>query len=407
MYVKLEQNLKIIKLTINVLLQKSKNGTTLILIIFLVLFLIESQSIKDIRFYKHYINLCKNLIKVYNNKEKKINDSPFFSICIPVYSMEKYIEKSFLSIFNQSFRDFEIVIINDYSYDNSKKIIENFQSENSQIRLINHQKNLGVFNSRVDAIRNSKGKYIIFLDPDDLFANPKLLEYLYIYNMDKNEDMIEFTVMIQEEQDNKIYYPLEHRRNHFHNFNDEIIYHPYLSNILFFENNKYSDIFCRCIWNKMVRKEILFKTINFLGNRTYNQIHFDFAEDTIINILNFEFSSNYSNLNVLGYMYNIRSDSMSHAANERKIKLKMGLNLFFYYSLFYKYIKHFNKDLNYLYFDIKAFAHYLDYIKKYSKFPVRKKPIIDFFKNIKKESNISYEFKKYAKNYLFNFIKDS
>ena len=257
----IRQKLKITNQKIKMFLLISKNGTSIVITLLFILFIIKSNDMRNIRYYKNYIHLCQKLVKLYNYKEKN-NEQLFFSICIPVYNMEDYIEKSFLSVLNQSFRDFELVIINDYSFDNSEEIIKNLQSQNSNIRLINHEKNLGIYYSRVDSIKNSNGKYIIFLDPDDLFANHNLLKELYEYNLDKNEDMIEFTVMIQEEYNNKLYYPLEHRRNHFHNFHDKIIYHPYLSNILFLEYNKYSDIFCRCILNKMIRKEVLLKTIN-------------------------------------------------------------------------------------------------------------------------------------------------
>ena len=182
--------------------------------------------------------MCKKEIKLYDENEKN-NEKPFFSICIPVYNMEKYIKISLFSVINQSFRDFEIIIINDFSLDTSEEIIKQFQTKNSKIRLINHRENLGVYKSRVDAIKNSKGNYIIFLDPDDLFPNQNLLNDLYEYNIKYNEDMIEFTVILKEETYNKLYYPQGHRNNHFHNFKEKIIHHPELSNIFFFENYNY------------------------------------------------------------------------------------------------------------------------------------------------------------------------
>ena len=233
----------------------------LLITLLLVFFLYKSKNLPNINFYKRYIYACKKSTKLFIDKEKN-NILPFFSICIPVFNMEKYIEISIISVLNQSFRDFEIVIINDYSTDKSEQIIKKLQSEFHRIRLINHENNVGVYKSRIDAITNSKGNYIIFLDPDDLFPNLNLLKDLYEFNLVNSVDILEFTVILQDEKNNKIYYPSGHRNNHFHNFNQTIIYHHDLSNILFFENNNYSDIFCRCIWNKMIRKDILFKTIS-------------------------------------------------------------------------------------------------------------------------------------------------
>ena len=157
----------------------------------------------------------------------------------------------------------------------------------------------------------------------------------------------------------------------------------------------------------MIRKEILFKTINFLGKETYRKDHFDFVEDTIINLLNFEFAFNYSNLHLIGYMYNVRKDSMSHSNKKEEMDIKMAHNLLFFYDLFYKYIKHFNKDLNYLFFDLKAFDYYLNYINHYNSSSSQKKSIIYFYKKLLKEQNISCEFKNYAKIFLFKFRKKS
>ena len=383
------------------------NIRILFLIIVILVFLLKSKGIPDLRPYKRYINICKKFKKLFDDNEKNISNQnsnkPFFSICIPVFNMEKYIKLSLLSVLNQSFRDFEIVIINDNSLDTSEKIIKIFQSKNSNIRLINHGQNLGVYKTRVDAIKNAKGNYIMFLDPDDMFSYQNLLNDLYEFNIIHHQDIIEFSLIIYEERYDKLYYPLEHRRNHFHNFNEQIIFHPKLSNILFFENEIYSDIICRCLWNKMIRKDVLFKTINFLGFRTYEQDHFNFAEDTIINILNFEFASNYSNLNLIGYMYNVRIDSMSHSNKEKEMDLKMASNVFFFYQLFYKYIKYFNKDLNYLYFDLKAFDYFFKYLKQYNSSYQMKKPIIRLYQNFLKESNISVDFKNYAKKFLSDF----
>ena len=62
---------------------------------------------------------------------------------------------------NQSFQDFEIVIVNDFSNDNTLKIISRIKLKNSKIKLVNHNKNLGVLATRIDCILNSSGKYII------------------------------------------------------------------------------------------------------------------------------------------------------------------------------------------------------------------------------------------------------
>ena len=93
--------------------------------------------------------------------------------------MEKYIERSLLTIINQSFQSFEIIIVNDNSKDNTINIIKRMKLEDNRIKILNHYENKGVYSSRVDAILNAKGEYVLLMDPDDMLLNPNLFNELY------------------------------------------------------------------------------------------------------------------------------------------------------------------------------------------------------------------------------------
>lgn len=392
--------------------EKRNNKTTakyifylfLLIIIIYIVYYYKNNIIFLTKFniYKNYIRMCNKLKKL-NYKEKeniKNNKEPYLSICIPVYNMEKYIERAILSILNQSFDDYEIIIINDYSDDKSYAIIERLQLQNNKIKIINHERNLGIYKSRVDAVLNSKGKYTLFLDPDDIYLNPYLFKKLYEFNINFNFDIIEFTVYEENEGKNNFYFPIFHTANHYHNFNKTIIFQPELSNILFFEpeTKNYTNVICRCIWNKMVKKEVLYKTINFIGND--NELNnFNFAEDTIINIINFQFGNNYSNIDIGGYLYNIRKDSFSHNSSENKRILLIINNILLYFKLFNKYIKYFNKDRNYLFYDFKFLIFNLNSSKNLNK-SYFIKIFNPFLNNILKDSNISKDFKIYTQKIL-------
>jgi glycosyltransferase involved in cell wall biosynthesis len=359
----------------------------------------------NINLYKIYVKECKNL-KIFNYKNKKINENPFLSICLPVYNMEKYIERAIISIINQCFDDFEIIIINDNSKDKSDYILKKLQFAINKIRIINHYINLGIYNSRVDLILNSKGKYIIFLDPDDLFLNPYLFQQLYDFNKNKNLDIIEFGVYEENDGKNNLYYPRYHRANHYHQFKKDLIFQPELSNILFLEpkNKEYSDVICRCIWNKMIKKEVLYKTINFIGINKKETLHFNYAEDTIMNIINFQYAFNYSNIKLGGYMYNIRKDSSSHKNIGYNRVINISNNILLYFKLLFKYIKHFNKDRNYLFYDIRSLSNYLIYLKDFnSNYFINKAKL--FLNYIKKDQNISNDFKNYINEFSLNLKK--
>jgi len=137
------------------------------------------------------------------SRTKIFNDTPYISVCLAALNMKLYMEQNLLSIINQSFQDFEIVIVNDHSKDETEHIIRNLQSSDNRIKLINHPENLGVYRSRIEAILNAKGEFILLIDPDDMFLNKNLFKELYNYNLNNNLDIVEFSVYQQKEGEKK------------------------------------------------------------------------------------------------------------------------------------------------------------------------------------------------------------
>ena len=90
-----------------------------------------------------------------------------FSIIIPVYNLEDYLYRCLYSVLNQDYNDFEIILINDGSDDNSLNIIEEFKNQYcSKIKVIS-QVNQGVSSARNKGLQEAEGEYIIFIDGDD------------------------------------------------------------------------------------------------------------------------------------------------------------------------------------------------------------------------------------------------
>lgn len=110
-----------------------------------------------------------------------------YSIIIPVYNTEKYIEKCIESVLNQTYKNFEIIIINDGSTDKSEEILKTYE-KNNKITIIT-QTNHGLSYSRNIGIKKSTGDYVLFLDSDDYYEL-NLLEKLN--EVARKEDMIKF-----------------------------------------------------------------------------------------------------------------------------------------------------------------------------------------------------------------------
>lgn len=92
---------------------------------------------------------------------------PFFSVIIPLYNKEAFIEATINSVLCQTFQDFEVIVVDDGSTDEGFNIVKNFTAKRIQII---HQENLGLCASRNIGIKASKGEFIAFLDADDLWA---------------------------------------------------------------------------------------------------------------------------------------------------------------------------------------------------------------------------------------------
>ncbi len=93
-------------------------------------------------------------------------NSPFFSVIVPAYNVENYILECIESVLAQDFQDFELILVDDGSTDETSKICDKYAKENSQITVI-HQANSGLSGARNTGIERASGEYLILLDGDD------------------------------------------------------------------------------------------------------------------------------------------------------------------------------------------------------------------------------------------------
>lgn len=102
---------------------------------------------------------------------------PFFSVIIPLYNKENYITDTLNSVLAQTFTDFEIIVVNDTSTDNSLAAAQTVKDD--RIRFIEHPVNKGLSASRNTGIKNASSDYVAFLDADDLWK-PQFLEKIFL-----------------------------------------------------------------------------------------------------------------------------------------------------------------------------------------------------------------------------------
>ena len=361
------------------------------------------EKILFLKPFEKYVNECKHARKL--ERIKIFNEHPYISVCMAALNMRLYMSQNLFSIINQSFQDFEIIIVNDFSKDETEDIIQNLQITDSRIKLVNHYQNLGVYHSRIEAILNAEGEYILLMDPDDMYLNPNLFQEIYDYNLKKNLDIIEFSVYQQNDGEKKIFLPDNHYETHYHGFPKEIISQPELSNLLYYlpGTKNYSKTICRNIWNKIIRRKVFLQVDNYIGKDYYDAFVIT-ADDMIMNVIAYQFAQNYSNIILPGYLYNIRKVSMSRGEGGYKLKRVRTINHFYYFNLFYKYLKDFGKDRNFLMYEMKDLKHYVLFIKdmKIEKYITKE---IIFLENLLKDEYVGKDFRKYI-NETLNYFKN-
>lgn len=102
---------------------------------------------------------------------------PLISVIVPVYNVEEYLPKCLDSIINQTYKNLEIIVVNDGSTDNSGKICDEYAAKNKRIKII-HKTNGGVVKARIEGFNNSTADYIMFVDSDD-YIGERTLEIMY------------------------------------------------------------------------------------------------------------------------------------------------------------------------------------------------------------------------------------
>lgn len=114
------------------------------------------------------------------------------SIIIPLYNCRSYIQKCILSCINQGLNadDYEIIVVNDASTDGCEQVVKKLQKQYPHIRLINHDKNMGIDYARMTGLRESSGKYIAFIDNDDWYEKGILSKMLRLAK-ENNYDVVD------------------------------------------------------------------------------------------------------------------------------------------------------------------------------------------------------------------------
>lgn len=121
----------------------------------------------------------------------KKEETNMVSIVTPVYNAERFLEETILSVLNQTYKKFELILVNDCSKDNSINIIKKFMEKDCRIKCIDLKENGGAARARNIGIKSAKGKYLAFIDSDDLWKKEKLEKQVRF--MERNKIVFSYT----------------------------------------------------------------------------------------------------------------------------------------------------------------------------------------------------------------------
>ena len=230
-------------------------------------------------------------------------NNPAISVLVPLYNAEKYIGECLESLAAQTFQDFEIIIADDCSTDNSRAVVQNF-SENfgERLRLVKLPKNSGCPSvPRNFALGKARGKYVYYLDSDDLLTETAL-EELHTVAENFNADVVHVEKALCFKDGSK-----ELRDWSFQT--GEFVTEP---------TPETEDIGARV--NDFTRRRYIWWGCNKLFNRqflTANKIRFpevDCFEDMAFAFMCIVAAKNYVRVPFMSYLYRLRNDSLSHRA---------------------------------------------------------------------------------------------
>ena len=300
--------------------------------------------------------------------EKKV------SIIIPIYNSEKYISKCLDSVINQTYKNIEILLINDGSKDSSINIIKEYAKKDKRIVVIDKE-NEGVSKTRNLGIKKSTGDYIMFIDNDDYIDKT----YVETYVKNSNYDIVIGS----------------YKRT---DINDKILFKYNLD-----ENSDWSKYVVLAPWAKLYKKD-------FLINNNIEFLDYGIGEDVYFNLLCYSKTNSIKIINDFKYnwFYNNKSVSNTKQKGLKKIvDITILLdNILSFINLNEEYNKYFLERYIYWYLlfsgkyatkkeFIKEYERYIDYLKKHnikSKImplflkgePFKIKMVVIIFKTIRK-----------------------
>lgn len=241
-----------------------------------------------------------------------------FSIVIPVYNVEKYLDECVKSVLSQTFTNYEVILVDDGSTDASGNMCDGYALFNDRIKVI-HKQNGGLSSARNAGIKEASGEYLLFLDGDDYWASSEMLEELNGETEKTDADVIVYNYLKFFEKDGK----MENKK-----FGDVVL-----------KGDKTEDV-KTLLKDALYGSSACFKCVK-LSFIIHNEVYFEdgkLSEDVEWSARILIFAKQFGCVNKGFYVYRQRANSISHTISDKNLDdlqkaVKKSLNYSKEYSL--------------------------------------------------------------------------
>lgn len=228
------------------------------------------------------------------------------SVIIPIYNVEKYLEECIKSVVNQTYKNLEIILVNDGSLDESEKIIDKYYKKDSRIKVITKE-NKGLSSARNEGIRQATGEYILHVDGDDYISNC-CCEQLIRRAKSENLDIVIGDIRIFDNIKEKYWQDSDLGTN-------------VIDGKLFLKKYYFVGKATNAIWNKLIKKEL------YINEGIFHPLDISLGEDaaTLSRIL--LKAKRVGKIDVIIYNYRNNLQSMTKNKNKNILEYKKAFEI--------------------------------------------------------------------------------